>query len=90
MRSLYTTASAALLALTLSVAAIAPAEAGPVSRNAARGALTGAAIGGIVDGGRGAARGAVIGGATGAIVGAAKKDRRRRMRRDAYGCRRCR
>ena len=68
------------------------ASAGPVSRNALRGAVAGGIFGLIVGGGRGAFVGAAVGAGTGAMVGHVRKQRRRedyyRSRARVHGSRR--
>ena len=70
---------AGALVFTGAVAIPGDSDAGPVARNAGRGALAGAVVGGVTGGN--ALRGAAIGAATGAVVGAVRKDRRDRNRR---------
>ena len=65
-------------AITLVAAMTIPtmADAGPVSRNAARGAIGGAFVSGVTGGD--ALAGAAVGAATGAVVAKVRKDRRRK------------
>ncbi len=69
----------AAFVFTYAVAIPGDSDAGPVSRNAGRGAVAGAVIGGVTGGS--VVRGAAIGAATGAVVGAVKMDRRKRNSR---------
>jgi len=77
-RSRMRGATAVLPALTLVAAMALPAtvSAGPVSRNAAKGAIGGAFVSGVTGGN--ALAGAAVGAATGAVVGKVRKDRRRK------------
>ncbi len=70
---------AAALVFTCAVAIPGDSDPGPVSRNAARGALAGVVSDGVT--GVSALKGAAIGAATGAVVSPLKKDRRKRNRR---------
>lgn len=71
--------TAILVGIAIVLAIPIAADAGPVSRNAGRGALVGGAIGAIT--GNSVLEGAAIGAGAGAIIGSAKKQRYRRDRR---------